>query len=566
MADIRINQLPLATGPTAPAPADFVALDGSTTRKSTLSSLADVIRPMASQAEAEAGTNAVKGMSPLTTAQAIESIGSSLFVETSENVETISNSPYPVAFSSPITVTVGALGQFPTIGAALASLSVIYGPRYVASGVTAQIQLLSGFVMAEQVVVKNKDLGWITIVSVDSEVVIQRSSLTTPIANLYYPAFTAEGMGAVLPVIDVLFNMNTTGTAANRNGIFIFNGADGFIRPGKGVKNAGGRGLHVANEGRCVARQSNFSGAGEAGLRNGSGYVEIREANLQNCGKGLMLAGGSITDAEEANVSGSTLGIENYDSVVRFGNGIANNCGQGAYMEAGKLGADFASFNNCSTRGVEGRLGAMINLRSARIDGCGGIALFVSNSTASAPNLSATNAVSHAVFGVGRSNIDVNTSTLTGSGGYGVYATQSTFANAQASNTTGAVSGGFRSQDFSIINARDSIGTIDGTNIPNVWSPNGIVAFGNTLPFTTGSTTFAPSADNLYDIGTPSTRVRRVHATDLRLGDGTVRIFAIAGNPEGGTTAPPGSLALRTDTGKLYVKETGTGNTGWVMK
>lgn len=71
MTDLRISQLPLATGPTAPAPTDVTALDGSTTRKAPLSSLADAIRPMASQAEAEAGTNADKGMSPLTTAQAI---------------------------------------------------------------------------------------------------------------------------------------------------------------------------------------------------------------------------------------------------------------------------------------------------------------------------------------------------------------------------------------------------------------------------------------------------------------------------------------------------------------
>lgn len=72
MADIRINQLPLATGPTAPAPADFVAIDGTTTRKAPLSSLGEVVRPFANQTEAEEGTNSTKTMTPLTTAQAIE--------------------------------------------------------------------------------------------------------------------------------------------------------------------------------------------------------------------------------------------------------------------------------------------------------------------------------------------------------------------------------------------------------------------------------------------------------------------------------------------------------------
>lgn len=79
MADIRVNQLPLATGPTAPMQSDFVPIDGTNTRKATLLSLADVINPPASQAEAEAGTDAVKRMTALTTKQSIASeVGVSL--------------------------------------------------------------------------------------------------------------------------------------------------------------------------------------------------------------------------------------------------------------------------------------------------------------------------------------------------------------------------------------------------------------------------------------------------------------------------------------------------------
>ena len=51
------------------------------------------------------------------------------------------------------------------------------------------------------------------------------------------------------------------------------------------------------------------------------------------------------------------------------------------------------------------------------------------------------------------------------------------------------------------------------------------------------------------------------------VGQGLVKVLTYAGTPEGGVTANPGSICLRTDTGKLYVKEgTGTGNTGWVAK
>lgn len=73
MADIRIKDLPLATGPTAPTGTDSVAIDGLTTRKTTITALGDVAVPIASQAEAEAGVNATKRMVPVTVKQSIAS-------------------------------------------------------------------------------------------------------------------------------------------------------------------------------------------------------------------------------------------------------------------------------------------------------------------------------------------------------------------------------------------------------------------------------------------------------------------------------------------------------------
>lgn len=73
MADKRINQLPIATGATAPVPSDALAIDGATTRQTTIQVIGDTAVPVASQAEAEAGTNAAKRMTPLTTKQSIAS-------------------------------------------------------------------------------------------------------------------------------------------------------------------------------------------------------------------------------------------------------------------------------------------------------------------------------------------------------------------------------------------------------------------------------------------------------------------------------------------------------------
>lgn len=73
MADIRINQLPAATGDGAPVASDFLPIDGATTRKATIQQVADAGIPVASQPEAQAGINNAKRMTPLTTKQSIAS-------------------------------------------------------------------------------------------------------------------------------------------------------------------------------------------------------------------------------------------------------------------------------------------------------------------------------------------------------------------------------------------------------------------------------------------------------------------------------------------------------------
>ncbi len=64
--------------------------------------------------------------------------------------------------------------------------------------------------------------------------------------------------------------------------------------------------------------------------------------------------------------------------------------------------------------------------------------------------------------------------------------------------------------------------------------------------------------------------VERLRAVTLtRLSDLGGRLVSGSGTPEGAVTAPVGTLFTRTDGGAsttLYVKESGTGNTGWVAK
>lgn len=71
------------------------------------------------------------------------------------------------------------------------------------------------------------------------------------------------------------------------------------------------------------------------------------------------------------------------------------------------------------------------------------------------------------------------------------------------------------------------------------------------------------------DLGSPTQRWRRAHAKEFRPGDGSPVWTSGTGSPEGVLAATVGSLYTRTDGGAgttLYVKETGTGNTGWTAK
>ena len=77
------------------------------------------------------------------------------------------------------------------------------------------------------------------------------------------------------------------------------------------------------------------------------------------------------------------------------------------------------------------------------------------------------------------------------------------------------------------------------------------------------------AVDDKYDFGRAAFRWKNAFTKQIRPGDGSPIWTSGAGTPEGNLVATPGSLYTRTDGGAgttLYVKETGSGNTGWVAK
>jgi len=83
-----------------------------------------------------------------------------------------------------------------------------------------------------------------------------------------------------------------------------------------------------------------------------------------------------------------------------------------------------------------------------------------------------------------------------------------------------------------------------------------------------------PNADNVMDNGNASFRWANMYATNVRCtsllpGGTSAQWTSGSGTPEGAVTAVVGSMYTRTDGGAsttLYVKESGSGNTGWVAK
>lgn len=207
-----------------------------------------------------------------------------------------------------VTVTVGPGGQHPTMNAALAELSS-YRMRYVTGGAVAQIRLLAGFVMREQIVAGGINLGWIRIVGDEAQTQISRQHLTSSMLGNRYPAFVGAD-GGVLPAIMQLFEMDSTGAAAGRDGILLVGASTGVrVGSGSGVKRAGGTGIYARGGASATIGAAIFDMAGENGVWASSASIQAESVVASNCaGYGLLAERGAIVSAPGADLSGCALG------------------------------------------------------------------------------------------------------------------------------------------------------------------------------------------------------------------------------------------------------------------
>ena len=364
-------------------------------------------------------------------------------------------------------LTVGPGGQFATLNAALYTASKV---ARAAMGRRLDIRLLPGFVMEEQVYIECIDLAWVRIVSDDAVVPIRRSALTTT-RYADYPAFCGA-YGAKFPRISALFEMDDSGAGIGRTGFLIADASSIYLDPGAGALNCPMRGLHVANSSYAVARGTIFRNCGHepryagggAAMRNGQAEVEIRQADLRNSAIGLMVAGGGNTDAEDTDVSGCFLGIENYESRVRFGMGKAIGCVSALKSYRGGVtharSADFSGATG--DRAIDLAHGSRMDANAINVSGAAGFALYSSASffTSYAPNFAGAGQDAASVYG---GQVDIRAADLKNAFRYGMSAYEGAIVNVQSANATGAGTHGFYWQDGSTVNANFATGTFART-------------------------------------------------------------------------------------------------------
>jgi hypothetical protein len=326
-----------------------------------------------------------------------------------------------------------------------------------APNVVVTLNIETGHTIASQLLLVGKDARQFRVVAEDAVVTIQRSALTTSFIDRY-PAFGADKQ-ATMPVFDCLFNMDSSGTASLRDAFFIYGGSSIYLDFGAGCTNAGDRGLHVTNNSFAYARQSVFTGCTGRAVRvaNGS-YACIRDSNLQNCAAEAIATGSAFVDALGCNTSGSLVGLQAYDSQVRFEQAFANNCGTGIQAYSSSVSARNTEIDGCTTYGVLAREGSNVNLRSALIRNTTGTAIFASNSVVSAPSTNCNAATVNAIHAIA-SRVTAPESTLTNAGAHGVLAEDGSVVAARSSDSSTAGTFGYMINQGSTIDANDATGT-----------------------------------------------------------------------------------------------------------
>jgi hypothetical protein len=224
----------------------------------------------------------------------------------------------------PIVAAVGPTGEYATMNKALTYLSS--RPRsYFPGGVRANVLLLPGYQMAEQVIATHGiDLSWITILNSTTELVpIVREAIVLTSDDIDGMSYVAQARAAFmagdssrLPRLGCRMAMDQSGTAALQHGIFCVNRSGMAVAPGAGIDDATGLGAYVIKGSYINAPSTIWEGNGISGDQYFAGGiradwnsdVDLEAAQvLDSLGQGVMINGGSGGSLRTTVIIGSHL-------------------------------------------------------------------------------------------------------------------------------------------------------------------------------------------------------------------------------------------------------------------
>jgi len=419
-----------------------------------------------------------------------------------------------------LSVTVGSGGEYETINEALYQLSRLK-PLYKNDGFTAEISLLSGFVMEEQVLVRGVDFSWITITSADAEVPVDASAITTeliPEDNITPIIGGADN--ARLPIIGVLFAYPDQGddyADSPMDGIAVVNDSTVVFKPGAGVKRprnglkvlygssatcympgltqggggtgaglvtgvdfsyATARALHVAYGSTAnLARSQLHHSAGDYGayIIWGS-HVDLYQSQIHDTtnGNAITCRDGSTANMRETNVARSRRGYHALhnsrinarshtspsDLAIMWVGDAAKDCTQYGVLASYNSQIDAAELDvSGSVIGVRASHTSTISFTSGVAENCTTIAVNAeSGGTVNAANVSADNSGTGFLATMG-ATINADTSSANSATTDGYKADETSDIQARNSSANDAGQYGFNANRSSRINARGSSAT-----------------------------------------------------------------------------------------------------------
>lgn len=279
-----------------------------------------------------------------------------------------------------VTLTVGTNGDFAQLSDALTYASKIHAIL----GVTVTIQLLTGFVLAEQITI-DRDLSFTKITSADASVSVLGSAITaTNISapahlnevdsSLGYSAVSLKCVFAIInggksPIIDCLFAVDMTG-AGTVTGIGAYNGSAVTVKQGCGITGAS-MNLYLLENCTGACAGANFGGGLVTAISVfRESRLEFGGGTAKNSNRGIYVDGNSTADLTGANFSGCTAeGIYIGVACLVSGNDLtANACATGiSAYSGGRFSGRACRINNCTTAAIHAMSGAEIVIIASQL-------------------------------------------------------------------------------------------------------------------------------------------------------------------------------------------------------